>query len=182
MSKIDIVVVGNGTATVSNYDPLDGEAVTLTCTPDSGETIIDIEAWDSTSHSIALGLVPVQTFTWSDAWVAMTIQVQFSNVTLPKIHIIVNGDGTAYVSDDRPNTGDTVTLTCVPDPRRRLKSITAVDENGNPVPMLQQNIQTFTWNYMSMIITVDFEKRSLHRMPIYEYPLLSEKRLYYQDE
>lgn len=172
MAKIDVITIGNGTAYVSNYDPADGETVILTCIADTGETIDDVEAWDSSSHPVAFAPVPTQSFVWSDsAYGAMTIKVTFSQITSPKIDIIIDGDGTASVDNDRPDTGDTVTLICQPAPRRRIKSISAIDENGNNIPMLNDEIQTFTWNYQHMTITVEFVKKTMKRMPIWEYPV-----------
>ena len=85
MSKIDVVVVGNGIAYVSNSDPVDGETVTLTCTPDTGETIDDVEAWDSSAHPVAFAPVPSQSFVWYDSTYggAMTIKVTFSGSPTP---------------------------------------------------------------------------------------------------
>ena len=85
MSKIDVIVVGNGIAYVSNSDPVDGEIVTLTCTPDTGETIDDVEAWDSTSHPVAFAPVGSQDFVWYDSTYggALTIKVTFSGSPTP---------------------------------------------------------------------------------------------------
>lgn len=85
MSKIDVVVVGNGYAYVSNSDPVDGETVTLTCDPATGETIDDVEAWDSSAHPVAFAPVHTQSFVWYDSAYggAMTIKVTFSGSTPP---------------------------------------------------------------------------------------------------
>ena len=170
MSKIDVVTVGNGTAYVDIPDPFDGETVTLQCDPDTDEQLLDIEAWDANGYSIALYVQPTQTFLWDDTWISMTIKVTFS---VPKINIYITGDGTASVDDDHPDTGDTVTLTITPDPRRKIESVIAYDENGNLIQLQNATTQTFTWNYDSMDIYITFVKKGLpHRMPIWMYPYL----------
>lgn len=83
MAKIDVVVSGNGVAYVDDNNPSQGQSVTLTCIPDTGETLDDILAWDSGGHSIALYVQQSQTFTWDDAWISMTISVEFSGTTPP---------------------------------------------------------------------------------------------------
>ena len=85
MSKIDVVVVGNGYAYVSNSDPVDGETVTLTCDAATGETIDDVEAWDSSAHPVAFAPVQTQSFVWYDSTYggALTIKVTFSGSTPP---------------------------------------------------------------------------------------------------
>lgn len=172
MSKIDVVVSGNGTAWVDNYDPSDGENVTLYCNPNEGETLDDVEAWDSGGHSIAMGVVPVQTFPWSDAFVAMTILVTFSSATpTPKIRINIDGDGSAYVDNEYPETGDTVTLFCDPQPRFRIDSIIAYDENGNIVPFEKVRQQSFIWEYQFLDIYITFKRKREKRMPIWMYPI-----------
>ena len=86
MSKIDVIVEGNGTAYVSNSDPVDGETVTLTCDAATGETIDDVEAWDSSAHPVAFAPVQSQSFVWYDSTYggALTIKVTFSGTTPPK--------------------------------------------------------------------------------------------------
>ena len=83
MAKIDVIVSGNGVAYVDDDNPSQGQSVTLTCTPNTGETLDDVLAWDSGGHSIALYVQQSQTFTWDDTWVAMTISVEFSGTTPP---------------------------------------------------------------------------------------------------
>ena len=83
MAKIDVVVSGNGVAYVDDDNPSQGQSVTLTCIPDTGETLEDVLAWDSGGHSIAAPVQPVWTFTWDETWVAMTISVEFSGTTPP---------------------------------------------------------------------------------------------------
>ena len=82
MAQIDILVTGNGTAYVDNPTPNIGDTVTLYCDPATGETLLDVLAWDEGGHSIALAVTPVQSFTWN--FVAMTISVVFSGTTPPQ--------------------------------------------------------------------------------------------------
>lgn len=83
MAKIDVVVSGNGIAYIDDNNPEPNQVVTLTCTPDAGETLDDILAWDSTGHSIAMYVQEVQSFAWNPDWVSMTISVEFSGTTPP---------------------------------------------------------------------------------------------------
>lgn len=173
MSLIDVVVVGNGTAWVDNPDPVLSDTVTLYATPDIGETLDDIEAWDSYGYSVALYVQQVQTFTWT--YDAMTIKVTFSTATpTQKIFITTVGDGTAFVSNDSPHDGDTVTLDCIPDPRRKIESIEAVDKFDNPITLQKTDTQVFIWDdtWEEMYITVTFVNDMKHHMPIWMYPCL----------
>ena len=171
MPKIDINVVGYGVAPVSNYDPVDGETVVLDCIPDSGEILLDIEAWDSQGYSVALAVQLTQSFTWTDAYGSMTIKVTFS----PRIRITINGEGRAWVSNENPVTGETVTLYARNELKSILSDIQAYDENGNPVYLATAYNQDFTWQYQTLDIIVTFvyygggKKR---HMPIWMYPIL----------
>ncbi len=83
MAKIDVIVEGNGYAYVDDNNPEPNQLVTLDGSPDTGETLDDIIAWDSGGHSIAMYAQLPQSFNWNADWVAMTIKVVFSGTTPP---------------------------------------------------------------------------------------------------
>ncbi len=167
MALITVISTGDGTAWVDNPNPAPNDTVTLTCQPFAGgATLEDIEARDGGGYSVALAVVPVQTFTW--AYDTLTITVTFST---PKVNITIDGDGSAYVDTDYPTAGQTVTLTVTPDTNGKIKSIIGYDENGNMITFRNAKVQTFTWNYQSLDIFVTFKNKASHRMPIWEYPL-----------
>ena len=174
MPLIDVVTVGNGTAYVDIPNPSQGETVTLYCDPATGETLLDVEAWDENGYSIAMGVYSPQPFVFN--YQAMTIKVTFSE-TIPtqKIFISTTGNGTAVVDIDNPDDGDTVTLICSPDRKWKLKSILAEDKYGGVIPLTLTDTQTFTWDdtWEEMYIYVDFaKKRQKGNMPIWMYPYL----------
>ena len=76
---ISVTYTGNGIAYVTNYDPDQGEIVTLYCLPAEGETLLDVYAIDLTGHSIALGVVEEQTITYN--YNGMKITVEFSGTS-----------------------------------------------------------------------------------------------------
>ena len=171
MSKIDVYSTGGGTAWVSNPDPVDGEDVILNAIPNTGATLDDIVAFDIGGYPVALYVQQQQTITWRDSYVKLSIYVTFSE---PKIHIYIDGDGTAYVSNEYPVSGETVTLYCEPDARRRIASITAEDENGNIITFPNRKEQDFIWQYTTLDIFVKFGKEFEHNMPIWMYPMFRE--------
>ena len=173
MPLIDVVTVGNGTAYVDIPNPSQGETVTLYCDPATGETLLDVEAWDENGYSIAMGVYSPQPFTFN--YQSMTIKVTFS--VMQKIFITTAGNGTAVVDVDNPDDGDTVTLTCSPDAWWWTQSITAEDKFGNTIPLQRTNTQTFTWDdtWEEMYIYVDFAEfrktKKRKHMPIWMYPI-----------
>lgn len=76
-------VIGNGTASVSDYTPQPYDTITLTCTPATGETLIDIDAREiSTGYSIAVQLITgSQPIPLQDKSISIT--VTFSGETPP---------------------------------------------------------------------------------------------------
>lgn len=83
MGHIYLQAFGDGTAYVSNPDPVNNERVFLYCTPFSGATLDRIIATDSYDHSIALLQVEEQSFVFRDTWNNMYIEVYFSNSPTP---------------------------------------------------------------------------------------------------
>ena len=162
MSKIDIYSTGGGSAWVSNYDPQDGEEITIYAEPVTGATLDDIVAFDIGGFPVALYVQEEQTLIWQDSYGKLSIYVTFSE---PKIHIYIDGDGSAYVSNDYPVQGETVTLHCDPDQGKRVKKIAAYDENGTPVSFRPIKEQQFIWNYQTLNIYVTFGRAISHKMP-----------------
>ena len=171
MSKIDVYSTGGGTAWVSNSDPADGETVTLNAVPVSGATLDDIEAFDIGGYPVAIYVQQQQQITWYDSYGKLSIYVTFSE---PKIHIYIDGDGTAYVSNEYPVSGETVTLYCEPDVRRRVKSVVGYDENGDIITFSNKKEQDFIWTYDTLDIYVTFGKKLEHHMPIWMYPMFND--------
>lgn len=62
--KIDITVIGDGAAWVSNDYPVTGDNVTLHCEPDPMKRIVSIVATDENGNIIPMRLKKEQTFIW----------------------------------------------------------------------------------------------------------------------
>lgn len=168
MSKIDVYSTGGGSAWVSNYDPQDGEEITIYAEPVTGATLDDIVAYDIGGFPVALYVQEEQTLIWQDSYGKLSIYVTFSE---PLIHIYIDGDGSANVSNEYPVSGETVILECIPDMGKRIASIVGYDENGNLVRFRRKKTQSFTWVYQTLDIYVTFKRRIPHRMPIEMYPI-----------
>lgn len=169
MSTIEVTYTGGGTAWVDNPNPSAGEYVTLYAEPFDGANLEDIVAYNEHGESVAIYVQEVQTFLWEDQYFhQMFIYVTF---TEPKIHIYIDGNGSASVSTEFPVAGETVILDCVPDMGQRVKKIVGYDENGNTVTFRRKKVQSFTWNYQTLDIYVTFGRRIPHRMPIEMYPI-----------
>lgn len=79
---ITMNVTGNGIARVSNYNPVAGNIITLTCTPNSGESLVDIIATTVGGQSVALDpTLLVQTFTMPNE--SINIAVEFTSYIPP---------------------------------------------------------------------------------------------------
>lgn len=83
MSRIFIHIEGNGHAWVSDDTPFNGEHITLYARPYEGEQLLDITAYDSYDHSIAMSVSDEQTFTYDSSWNNMYINVYFSELEPP---------------------------------------------------------------------------------------------------
>lgn len=101
---------------------------------------------------------------------------------MAKIDVLITGNGTAYVDNDDPNIGDIVTLYCDPVVGETLDDVIAWDEHGYSIALATVAVQSFTWNYGAMTISVTFSGttpptptptayRKKH-MPIWMYPCL----------
>lgn len=75
-----------------------------------------------------------------------------------QIFLNVQGPGIAYVDDSLPEPGQTVTLTCIPDPNCTLDDIIATDSWDNPIALsvVQQQSFVFRREWNNMYIEVRF--------------------------
>ena len=75
---------------------------------------------------------------------------------MPKIEVTYTDGGTAWVDNPNPEIGEIVTLNAVPFSGGGIDDIEAWDDQGYPIALYVQEVQTFTWNYVSMTIHVTF--------------------------
>lgn len=86
MAEVFLNVFGNGTASTDALPPMvEGETFTMTFTPDAGETLDNVRAYDSHDYSVALPTVVNNeiTMTWRSAWGNLYVDVYFSGSTPP---------------------------------------------------------------------------------------------------
>lgn len=87
--NITVNSYGNGTARVSNNHPVAGNIITLTCTPNTGEALLDIIARTVGGQSMALDpTMLVQTFTMPNE--SVIIEVSFTSIIPPTPPIPTN--------------------------------------------------------------------------------------------
>lgn len=84
MSNIFIHIEGNGYAWVTDDTPFDGQRIVLYVRPYDNEELLDITAYDSYDHSIAMRVAQEQSFTFDSSWNNMYINVYFSGETPPE--------------------------------------------------------------------------------------------------
>jgi len=65
---------------------------------------------------------------------------------MSEIFVTWEGDGLAYVDNYFPQGGDTVALTCIPDPHCSLIDIIATDSHGYSVALAVTEYQEFVYN------------------------------------
>lgn len=169
MSDIWVEYEGGGTAWVNNNHPNIGEEVTLYAIPFTGATLDDIQAWDEHGYSVALYVQEEQTFICNSQ--TITIHVTFSE---PKIHIYIDGNGSAYVTNEYPSFSEVVTLYIDPMAGYKIMRVVGYDENGNTVRFSNRKIQSFMWNYQTLdiYITIRVDNNQKKGMPIWMYPRL----------
>lgn len=83
MGQIFLNPTGNGTATCDNPAPTDGEWFTITCTPDPGETLNDVRAFDSYDNPVAIPVQQIITMQFRGVWRNLYVDIYFSGGPTP---------------------------------------------------------------------------------------------------
>ena len=84
MSKITLVVSGNGTAWVDDVDPEPNQVFTLYAYANPPDDLYDIRAQDENGYWIAMQVTPVAQYQYNAAWGNITIYVDFTGTTPPQ--------------------------------------------------------------------------------------------------
>lgn len=86
MAEVFLNVQGNGIATTDALPPMvDGEQFTITFTPDPGEDLLDVRAFDSHDYAVALPRVVNNeiTMNFRSGWGNLYVDIYFSGSTPP---------------------------------------------------------------------------------------------------
>lgn len=86
MADVLLNIFGNGTATTDALPPMvDGEHFTITFTPDPGETLEDVRAFDSNDFPVALPAIVnnVLSMNFRSGWGNLYVDIYFSGSTPP---------------------------------------------------------------------------------------------------
>lgn len=87
MAEVFLNVFGNGIATTDAIPPMvEGEEFTITFTPDAGESLLDVRAFDSYDYPVALPQVVDDeiTMNWRNIWGNLYIDIYFSGSIPPE--------------------------------------------------------------------------------------------------
>lgn len=86
MAEVFLSDHGNGYTTTDALPPMvEGETFTISFHPDAGQELLDVRAFDSQDHSIALPTVVNDEITmqWRSMWGNMYVDVYYSGSTPP---------------------------------------------------------------------------------------------------
>lgn len=80
---VTVNVYGNGVGFVDDYNPSDGQTITIDAYPYAGEDLLDIQVWESHGWSVAVSVVNSQPLTYRSSWGDITIDIYFTGSTPP---------------------------------------------------------------------------------------------------
>ena len=168
---------GNGSASADHATAAAGTEITLTATPNSG---YHFKEWKVVKGGVAItnnkfampaGDVEIMAIFEKNAPTGGGVVVTTYPITVVNSK---NGDVTA--SHKSAARGTTVTLTVTPDKGYVLETLNAFDQNGNALPLTQQNGK-FTFTMPNSKVTVAATFKAAGKNPFIDVPAGS----YYED-
>jgi len=145
-----------GSVSTNNENPIMGDEVTITITPEPGMEVDEVVVKDEADNELPVTENPDGSYTYEqpagDVKVEVTMkETEFENeVTQPS-------GGDIETSDPNPTMGDKVTITVDPDPGMEVGKVTVKDENGKEIPVQKNKDGTYT--YIQPIGKVTIEVR-----------------------
>lgn len=158
MSNVYIETYGNGSCTVDNYTPENGDIITISAIPDSGAELLDMYCESEHGYSIAIATAQVQRLTYDSTWGDITIYATFSRDV---IVIDPPENGSAYVDNYNPTDGQTVTLTSDPDDKYSVSLIICTNLEGTVLWTTTDQVYQFVyhegWGDINIYIAFDLK-------------------------
>jgi hypothetical protein len=154
MSNVYIRQSGRGSCYVDNYNPQNGDVITIYADADTGAQILDMYCTSEYGYGIAISITQVQTLTYDSSWGDITITAKFTGDI---ITLATGGTGLGSVScsNYNPSNGETVYLDCVPDRKSYLFDIVSYDENFNPIQIPVAEHQSFVYDASWGDVTIE---------------------------
>lgn len=158
MSNVYIESYGNGSCYVDNYNPENGDIITIYAIPDTDNELLDMYCESEYGYSIAISIAQEQRLTYDSTWGDITIYATFSR----DIVVVDYGEnGSAYVDNYNPSNGQTVTLVCEPDRKYLVSSIICTNLEGTELWTSTDPITTFiydaSWGDINIYIIFDLK-------------------------
>lgn len=84
MAEVFLNIFGNGTAYTDALPPMvQGEVFHIHSSPDPGEELLDIRAYDSYDYPVAIQVAEDITMSWRSGWNNLYVDIYFSGSTPP---------------------------------------------------------------------------------------------------
>lgn len=143
---------GNGTATVSNEHPAEGDTVTITCYPDSGYEVDTVTSFDATISQVATNQYQ---FTMPNVDVLAT--VTFKETPFFNITVEATSNGTVSANPTSGYSGTTIQLTVAPDTGYNLKHLYVLAGTDSvPTTKVDDTHYTFTLPSFNVVVRALF--------------------------
>ncbi len=154
----------NGEITVNPAEPKAGDTVTITVTPDNGYETESVTVTDKDGKPVTVTKETGSTWTYTQPEGSVII----SAVMAAKQYQITAAavqNGTLTVSHGTAAAGTTVIVNAVPDEGCKLKSLSAVNENGAALTLTRKNDNTYTFTQpkSDVTVTAEFEEIQVHQ-------------------
>ena len=156
---ITVAETTGGTVEVSNETPVTGETVIITVAADAGKMIDTITVTDAKGEQVEVTETGDGTYTYvqpdSDVKVAVTFKDKApSTGTKHTVTIKKTADGKVRVSSKTPVTGETVTITVMPNRGKVADKVTVTDQDGKTVTVTNNGDGTYTYVQPDSDVTV----------------------------
>ena len=150
---VTITQPSGGTVTTDNPNPIEGDKVTITVTPDEGKEVDRIIVKDETGNEIPVTESSDGTYSYEQPTGDVTVEVTMKETEFEN-EIIQPEGGDVEIDNLNPTMGDKVTITVTPDPGMEVTQVIVTDNGGNEIPVAKSSDGTYSYEQPAGDVTI----------------------------
>jgi len=154
--EVELPTVDGGEVSTDKENPVKGDEVTITVTPDEGKEVVDVVVKDENGEEVPVTKNEDGTYTYEQPAGDVTVDVTMKD-TEYSADITQPDGGEVSTDKDNPVMGDEVTITVTPDEGKEVVDVIVKDENGDPVNVTDNGDGTYTYEQPAGDVTITVE-------------------------
>ena len=162
LNEVKVPETEDGDVEVDNKTPKKGDEVTIKVTPEPGKEVGEVIVKDENDNELPVTKNKDGTYTYEQPDGDVTVEVEFKDSEY-EVKVPETEEGDVEVDNETPKKGDEVTITVTPEPGKEVEDVIVKDENGNKLPVTENEDGTYSYEQPAGDVTIEVIFREENR-------------------